>query len=336
MKRKYKFCFLMIIVIVLSNFFSMEGLAEQVRLDFVIPQNIEPPSSYAEVTSRILAWQEIIPDGTIWNEHTPYGDEGYLGEYYEWILWDGARAKTTSCSAFAYLINNAVFGNKIPVTLNTEVTFDQIRPGDVLTINSYQHCVIVVQVYQDYIIVAEGNVKGKVRWNSRYSRDNIMSKIDYLETRYPDDFVDTSSTVATQMPSTTIIPAATPAPVLTTTPIPKSTSTPVYKYAKEQKVKKPYTYLYDSNNDKVDMFMLKSRSLTYKGQKISFKPIRWADYNQKGNIIVTQKNSIYYSVSYDGIIKVKKLGKGAIGREKKNGLVINMITKHGKKNVARK
>lgn len=87
-----------------------------------------------------------------------------------------------------------------------------------------------------------------------------MERIDYLETRYPDGFVDEQNTTVST-----------------------ATSAPAYKYAR---IEKPYTYLYDSNNDEVDMFMLKSGSLTYKGEKLPFKPIKWADFNESAHIIV--------------------------------------------------
>ena len=84
------------------------------------------------------------------------------------------------------------------------------------------------------------------------------------------------------------------------------------------------------------MFMLKSGSLTYKGEKLPFKPIKWADFNESAHIIVVQKNSVYYSVkSTINGVKIKKLGKGAKKRQKKNGLIITIATKNGKKiNVA--
>lgn len=340
MKKKY--CIMLIITIILSNMRVLATAREQVKLDFVIPQYVEPPTSYEEVTKRILAWQEIIPDGTIWNEHTPYGDEGYLGEYYEWTTWKGNPFQTTACSAFSYVVSNGTFGSKAPVYLNTNVKFEDIRPGDVLTLNKNKHCVIVVKVNKEYdnITIAEGNVNGRVKWNGVMSKQYIMERINYLETRYPEGFVDGPTVSTSAAPSASVAPLPTPSvsaiplptPSVSTTPSPKP-----YKYANKQRVEKPYTYLYDSNNDKVDTFRVKGSNLTYKGKKLSFKSIRWSDFNQIGNIIVTQKNSVYYSVSYvDGIIKVKKLGKGAVRREKKNGLVINIITNHGKKNVAKK
>lgn len=71
MKRKYyRFSFIMLMfILVLSNIKTVFATEQEqnVRLDFVVPENVQPPASYEEVTQRILAWQEIIPDGTIWN-----------------------------------------------------------------------------------------------------------------------------------------------------------------------------------------------------------------------------------------------------------------------------
>lgn len=304
---------LIVIIILLSNLSNivLADEREQVKLDFVIPESVVPPTSYEEVTQRILAWQEIIPNGTIWNEHTPYGDEGYLGKYYEWTCWNGKILKSIACSAFSYVVCNGVFGSSAPVTLNTKVKFEDIRPGDVLTINNAKHSVIVVRVNKEYdnITVAEGNLNGVVHWNGVISKKYIMERINYLETRYPDGFVDGKNTAITTIP----------------------TATPV---AKEQRVEKPYRYLYDSNHNEMDMFRIKNGRLTYKNKQLPLKNIKWADFNKSAHIIAIQQNGVYYSVKYENHkVEIEKLGKGAIKRKKKNGLIISVITKHGKVNV---
>ena len=289
----------MVIIVIVSNILpNIKVLAqEQVRLNFVIPENVEPPKSYEEVTNRLLAWKDIIQDGTIWNEHTPYGDMGYLGEYYEWNAYP-PTIYSKACEAFAQLLSDVIFGD-LPATCygKDKISYEQIRPGDILTFDNPRHDVIVIRVNNDETItIAE-------------------------------------APLPTQTP---VAPIATSAPVTQIPVTPITTATPVYRHAKEQRVEKPYMYLYDSNNDKVDMFMLKSKSITYKGKKISFKPIRWADFNESGTIIVIQKNSVYYSVkSTINGVKIKKLGKGAKKRQKKNGLIITIATQNGKKiNVA--
>lgn len=317
----------------------MEVLAaepNQVRLDFVVPESEIPPTSYEEVTQRILAWQEYIPDGTVWNEHTPYGDEGYLGKYYKWTRWNGDILKSIACSAFAYVISDGVFGSSAPVTLNTKVKFEDIRPGDVLTINNRKHCVIVVQVYPEYdcMRIAEGNANGVVNWNSVFTKEYIMERIDYLETRYPEGFIDGQNTTApsaTAVPITTIAPSATATPITTVAP-----SATDYIYANKQEVDGSYKYLYDSDNNIVDMFTIEKGTLQYKNKPIKkFKTIKWADFNRSGNIIVVQKNKNFYSINHISL-KIKKLGKDAIKRKKNKGLIINISTKNGKVNVARK
>lgn len=329
---------LIVIIIVLSN---MKVLAaERVKLDFVIPEYIEPPTSYEEVTKRILAWQEIIPDNTIWNEHTPYGDEGYLGEYYEWTTWNGNILRTTACSAFAYVINNGTFGKNAPVYLNTNVKFEDIKPGDVLTINDATHCVIVVQVYNEYdcIRIAEGNSNGVVNWNSVLSKRYLMERINYLETRYPDGFVDGKNTTPATIPTAVPVSTQTPVPtkVSTATPVTAQTPAPTkVPTAKRQEIEKSYRYLYDSNNNELDIFRLKNGRLTYKNKQLPLKAIKWADFNKSAHIIAIKQNGVYYSIKYENNrVEIEKLGKDAIKRKKKHGLIISVTTKHGKVNVA--
>lgn len=320
MKKKcYKFlCFLIIMFLSINIKVSAMN-----RLEIVVP-DVEPPTSYAEVYDRIIAWQEKIPTGTPWDYDNPYGINGYLGRGY--ISKDGSSAGS-SCVAFSLILSDAAFGD-LPSTKYTSIKFEDIRVGDILRLYDNYHSVIVTETGNDYIIVAEGNVQdGIVRWGYVMSKDEVMDNFTYLQTRYPEGFVDGVENITTPVPTL----APTPAP----TSVPTSTSVPTYKYAKKQRVKKSYRYLYDSEHNEVDMFELKNGKLTYKGKKLPLKTIKWADFNQSGTIIAIQKKGIYYSIKYTKTgIEIKKLGKEAEKRQKKNGLIVSVITKHGKVNVA--
>ena len=352
MKKYCKFSFIMVIIVIVSNILpNIKVLAqEQIRLNFVVPEDVEPPTSYEEVTNRLLAWKDILPDGTVWNEYTPYT----MDNSYEWNAYS-PTIYSIACEAFADFLSDVVFGD-LPARRydKDEITFEQIRPGDILKFSSPRHAVIVIRVNKDdeTITVTEANVNGGVvRWGKVRSKEYVMSRIGCLYTRYPEGFVDGQPTVSTSVaPSASVAPSPTPSvstvpsptPSVSTVPSPTPlvsvapSSTP-YKYANEQRVKKSYTYLYDSKDDAVDFFILKKGKLTYKNEQLPFKSIRWADFNESAHIIVVQKNGVYFSVSYtNNGIEIKKLGKDAKKRKKKNGLVTNIVTKNGKKDVTKK
>lgn len=76
--------------------------------EITIP-DVQAPTSYAEVYERIIAWQEIIPTGTV------YAD--YFGDYTRYTFNVPINCLTKSTfpgeAAFAYILSDAAFG-KLP------------------------------------------------------------------------------------------------------------------------------------------------------------------------------------------------------------------------------
>lgn len=91
-------------------------------------------------------------------------------------IWRGYEM--AGCAPFVAELSNAIFGD-LPVW--THGDFEAIKIGDVLSVKQNTHAVIVVDIEGDTVIVAEGNVSGKVRWGSRYTKETV----NYIETRYP-------------------------------------------------------------------------------------------------------------------------------------------------------
>ena len=176
---------LIAIVVTFSN-------AETALADFtgVVP-NVSAPTSYTEVYERIMAYKEIIPEGTPWDDDLPYGSKGTLGKGYTWKggLIDGKRPFNTGCAALGDIYSDAAFGS-LPATKKNKgsFTFNEIRVGDIMRINNNSHSVIVLQTTPAGVVVVEGNYGGKVHWGRTISKQDVMYA-DFILTRYPKGFV---------------------------------------------------------------------------------------------------------------------------------------------------
>lgn len=176
-------------VSMMSSNESITPLANEL-LPIVVP-DVPAPTSYTEVYERIIAWQEKIPTGTAWDDHLPYGDNGYLGDYYIWKGGniDGSRPLAVGCVAFAFISSDAAFGNLPATKINRgNFKFEDVRVGDILRVNNNSHSVIVLQTTSAGVIIAEGNNSGKVFWGRSMGKQDVMYA-DFILTRYPKGFV---------------------------------------------------------------------------------------------------------------------------------------------------
>ena len=82
------------------------------------------------------------PKGMTWNNDNFYT---WNGGIYSW---------GSGCAGFALLLSDAAFG-KLPARRNTD--FNNIKVGDILRINNDTHSVVVLEIKNDSVIVAEGN-----------------------------------------------------------------------------------------------------------------------------------------------------------------------------------
>ena len=153
------------------------GTTKTSRLESIVIPDVDPPKSYEEVRNRILAWKEKIPTGTTWTNSTPYGSEGYLGNAYRSKTSDKARLGF-GCEAFALLLSDVAFGDLPAIQYaSTDVTFEDIRVGDILRVNNDKHSVIVIQTDTDSLTIAEGNYNKKVKWGRVISKKDVMDNL---------------------------------------------------------------------------------------------------------------------------------------------------------------
>ena len=90
-------------------------------------------------------------------------------EYAEGASWDngneytwkggtqgGIAAIGAGCVAFAYILSDAAFGD-LPARMTSSVRFSDVKVGDILRVNNDAHTVIVLQVSDAGVVIAEGN-----------------------------------------------------------------------------------------------------------------------------------------------------------------------------------
>lgn len=139
----------------------------------IIPENTVLSVNAAEteldlspeaVYQTLIAFQETYPEGTPWTN-----DNSYKGN--------------SGCVAFALILSDAVFGTLRGRTYND---VNEIRVGDILRINNDTHSVIVLDVTDDVVTVAEGNFNKSIHWGRTFTLSRLNEIMTYAYTRYPE------------------------------------------------------------------------------------------------------------------------------------------------------
>ena len=133
--------------------------------------------------------QDAYKGGTTWTDNEPYSaSKGY----YRWKggTLGGTNIAATGCVAFAFVLSDTAFGS-LPARMYAkgEFAFTDIRAGDILRVSNDAHTVIVLEVSDAGVVVAEGNNSGKVHWGRAISRAEVMSNTSHYITRYPEGYV---------------------------------------------------------------------------------------------------------------------------------------------------
>jgi len=137
----------------------------------------------AEVYNRIIALKEDYPEGMPWTEKNMYtfNVEPLIEESVS-LNPDGH-----GCSAFGYLASDTAFG-ELPahyITYDKEY-YDSIMVGDNLL--GFNHQMVVLEVYENCLIVAEGNYDKMMHWGRILTREEVEEYYDVF-TRYPEGTV---------------------------------------------------------------------------------------------------------------------------------------------------
>ncbi|MDE7068059.1 MAG: hypothetical protein K2O83_10410, partial [Schaedlerella arabinosiphila] len=149
-----------------------------------------------EVYNAMIALkeQDAYKEGTTWTNDEPYSDSK---GYYRWKggALGGSNIVAVGCVAFAFILSDAAFGN-LPARMyeRDKFKYEDIKVGDILRVNNDVHTVIVLEVSEAGVVVAEGNIstgdhQGKVHWGRAISKEEVMSSTSHYITRYPEGYV---------------------------------------------------------------------------------------------------------------------------------------------------
>ena len=128
--------------------------------------------SESAVYSAMIALKSSYPEGMPWTNANEYAWKG------------GIFDLGYGCSGFAFILSDAAFGD-LPARLIRDFTYDEVRVGDILRVNSNTHSVVVLEKYSDHVILAEGNYNRSIHWGRRMDRAAV-EQADYILTRYPE------------------------------------------------------------------------------------------------------------------------------------------------------
>ncbi len=125
------------------------------------------------IYNAMIAFKSQYPEGTPWTNDNSY-------------VWNGGIYKTGyGCAGFAFMLSDAAFG-KLPARKIVSANVSDIRVGDILRINNDTHSVIVLQITDEGVVLAEGNYNRSVHWGRKLTWAETKNTLTYIMTRYPD------------------------------------------------------------------------------------------------------------------------------------------------------
>lgn len=160
-------------------------------IEITIP-DVPAPASYAEVYDRIIAWQDVIPTGTVYDD--------YFGVNTRYTFNAPINCVTNYTfageMAFAFILSDAAFG-KLPAKgfgrgffREEDIEFEAVRVGDILLFidNGRINYLIVLKTNADGVIGATVNeAGGVVNWERSLSVEEVICS-GAMVTRYPEGF----------------------------------------------------------------------------------------------------------------------------------------------------
>ncbi|MCI9360994.1 MAG: leucine-rich repeat protein [Hungatella sp.] len=173
---------------------AMEGIA--VAAEGAVP-------TYREAYEAMIALKDEYPEGMTWTNYEPYGSKGQLGSAYTWKGGSIYGAKSgVGCMAFAFILSDEAFDNLPARAIEKgKFTFEDVKVGDILRVNSNSHSVIVLQKSEAGVTVAEGNYNKSVHWGRAMSVAEVKNA-DFIITRYPQGYVSPDDSEADEVAHT--------------------------------------------------------------------------------------------------------------------------------------
>lgn len=169
-------------------------LTEESAAKLAARDNTVPTPTQVYESMIALKDQDEYKEGAIWTNYEPYPN--LKGEDYSWHggPLGGINIKAAGCVAFAFILSDAAFGS-LPASMYAagQFAFKDIKPGDILRMNGDSHTVIVLEVDDTGVIVAEGNFsignqQGRVHWGRAILKEEVVKNTSHYITRYPEDY----------------------------------------------------------------------------------------------------------------------------------------------------
>ena len=131
--------------------------------------------SQNDVYQKLIALQKIYPENMSWTVNNTYDwDNSYIYGMYS--------PTGIGCSAFAHAISDAIFGAGSPAYCHYD--FNNIKVGDIISLDRENHDAIVLAVDDNYITIVEGNYSGTVHWGRKIKRSSLYNWGNCIVTRY--------------------------------------------------------------------------------------------------------------------------------------------------------
>ena len=150
-------------------------------------RNIEKISGPGRLLTEAEAYETMIALQAQFPEGMPYSEKDHY--HSNVITWIDKEAGTCfsqdghGCSAFSGYLSDTAFGD-LPTRWIEHVDFETIMVGDRLLAPAC-HEVVVLEVYSDRVVVAEGNYNERIHWGRTISKKEIEKEYQ-LVTRYPE------------------------------------------------------------------------------------------------------------------------------------------------------
>ena len=111
----------------------------------------------------------------------PEGMKFTNADYRSWV--GGIYRGGYGCAGFCFELSDAAFAPNLAVMRTTNLTTG-LKPGDIIRLDYNTHSVIVLEVYSDYVVVAEANYNKSVHWGRRITFAEIEKTGTNIITRY--------------------------------------------------------------------------------------------------------------------------------------------------------
>jgi len=121
------------------------------------------------VYEKMIALKSKYPNGMSWTNSNTYTANN--------------RTRASGCAGFAYILSDEAFGS-LPQRKHTDI--EKIKVGDILRMNSDTHSVVVLQIDNNKITIAEGNINSSILWGRTVTWKEAKARGNYVITRYPE------------------------------------------------------------------------------------------------------------------------------------------------------